>query len=564
MMGMSLVARLFVHHGPRKLLYCNTRPKQTPEYTTRPTWKRKESMNARRAPWTLTVLLTALLTGSVGFCEEPVVFDAGQLRPISPALRGQNPSRNLPLKALDSLFALCRGSMARGLAGGLDADTYDWRDRDGGSGWGARGAMPTTLEFLVLCRRYRCEPLLTVNLFGGGSRGEDGTWSCETADPGRLAADWVRYCNRILPEARRGGEANLSEEDRRVLESITGWDDRPTLPPPGAEATPRVQYWEIGNEPELGGIAGLVTNHPLSAEQYARRYAEIARAMRRVDPSIRVGPCLIYPARGGKEYLQALRKEAVAIDFVSYHPYYHDLQNAWGDGQKLTVALVRFKSFLTRETAGAWQVVGRRTPLIASEWNPMMWNASGKQQRSMAMALGVLEGMFTFAELGVGGAMFWEQAQSKPAVRAVYEELAGNLGTHVMFGPGGRSLYRPGEPGRVYGTVDLGKNKVVLWLLNFRSDKPMERFLGVQRVPFPVRSASLRVLTGGQDDAGLMAHKTVRWEDRRVELSTTNGLPTVRLRIPPASIGVAVLSGKKPAPTTQPASRPVPGPTEAD
>jgi len=195
------------------------------------------------------------------------------------------------------------GSMARGVAGGLDADCYDWRNIDSGSGWGtpAWSGRYTTLEFLQQARDHGAAPLITANLFGGGYRdwadpNYPGVFVCQTVNPEGLAADWVRYTNHILQNYRQGNEGSLSGEDLRVYSSISNWATKPKLLTSGEANVPRVQYWEIGNEPEVPGYYDSLTNHYLSPNDYRGRYKLISAAMLAVDSTLKLGPCLINPS----------------------------------------------------------------------------------------------------------------------------------------------------------------------------------------------------------------------------------------------------------------------------
>jgi len=77
-----------------------------------------------------------------------------------------------------------------------------------------------------------------------------------------------------------------------------------------------VRYWEIGNE--LGGSweAGTempLGKGPLTAEIYTKRYNDMATAMRRKDPTIKIGSC---------PYVEEVLRDCGAnVDFVSIHTY---------------------------------------------------------------------------------------------------------------------------------------------------------------------------------------------------------------------------------------------------
>jgi alpha-N-arabinofuranosidase len=105
-----------------------------------------------------------------------------------------------------------------------------------------------TDEFLAYCRLVGCEPMICLNA-GDGTPQE--------------AADWVEYCNGSV------------ETPMGRLRAENGHPD-----PYG------VRLWEIGNE--------LDGRHQVSwttAGGYADRYGQFVRAMRAVDPTLRILAC---------------------------------------------------------------------------------------------------------------------------------------------------------------------------------------------------------------------------------------------------------------------------------
>lgn len=169
--------------------------------------------------------------------------------------------------------------------GGTNADFFRWKAGIGPLS--QRGQVRTierkdeqvllgTDEFLALCRRWRSEPLITVNV--------------ATAAP-EEAADWVRYCN-LRPGA------------------------------PG----PRVRYWEIGNEPYLDPSAPATAMTPA---EFGRRANACIRAMKAVDPGIECGLPLrtdVLGAHSGTPFPgfndQALSEVKETFEWVALHSSY--------------------------------------------------------------------------------------------------------------------------------------------------------------------------------------------------------------------------------------------------
>jgi len=462
------------------------------------------------------------------------VINPYQGTPFSSWVRGQCPFRSLGPDQWEPTWDLGLGSMARGIGGGLDADCYDWRDNDSGSGWGtpAWSGRYTTLQFLQYARDHQASPLVTVNAFGGGYRDwsdptRPGVFVCQTDNPDGLAADWVRYTNGIVQNYRRGDEASLTGEDRRVYDSMVNWDTKPRLLDPGEGTVPRVQYWEIGNEPELGGYGDFLRNHRLEPAAYRDRYKLISQAMLAVDPTLKFGPCLITPSdpNGSGQWLTLLAADpGVQLDFVAFHPYYSEIKWSWGYYDGMTNGLRNCKGFLNNRAAGIREIAGQygRTgvELIASEWNAVNWDAAGMVQSSMASALGVAETCFTFAEDGVIAGNFWATPDSYLGIRQVFAGLVDHMGD-ILVATGTQMEYEPADASfRIYITRDSrDDSKIMIWGLNFDENRPATIDLGLAYCR--VTSATVKHFgKPGEDDAGgdtSLTHYTgMAWDEQDV------------------------------------------------
>ncbi len=178
--------------------------------------------------------------------------------------------------------------------GGNFVSAYHWKD-----GIGPRDKRPRrfetawqtvetnevgTDEFARYLRELDIELMMCVNM-GTGTPEE--------------AAELVEYCN--LP----GGTA-LSDLRRAN----------------GSESPYRVKLWCVGNEMDGPWQIGQ-----LSAEDYAKKFVQAARMMRRVDPSIQLiaaGSCSNEPAHRSYGYWDRTLLEAAyeEMDYLSLHRYY--------------------------------------------------------------------------------------------------------------------------------------------------------------------------------------------------------------------------------------------------
>ena len=135
-----------------------------------------------------------------------------------------------------------------------------------------------TDEFVAFARAAGAEPSITVNVEGRGATVEE-------------AAAWVEYCN---------GPATSKYGAMRVAN--------------GHAAPFGVKLWEIGNE-----IWGDWVRGHSDAETYARNYNRYAKAMRAVDPSIKL---IAVGDNDMKWNRTVLRAAGENIDYLAIHHYY--------------------------------------------------------------------------------------------------------------------------------------------------------------------------------------------------------------------------------------------------
>lgn len=243
---------------------------------------------------------------------------------------------------IEAMIAKLRPSFLR-WPGGNVAQDYHWQ-----WGVGPRDLRPVwtnvawsnapepgdfgTDEYLALCQRLRMEPSITVNVNGG------------TATP-KEAANWVEYVN---------GPATSQYGAKRAANGH--------LAPYG------VKQWELGNE-----IFGSWVRGHVGAEAYAQAAVEYAKAMRAVDPTIK----LIAVGEGvGKE--QDVWNRAVlsiagsVIDYLAIHDYTSASTNTGTPNPRATM-MSRAGEF-ERSYRHTGELIARFSPShpikqIVNEWN---------------------------------------------------------------------------------------------------------------------------------------------------------------------------------------------------
>jgi alpha-N-arabinofuranosidase len=230
--------------------------------------------------------------------------------------------------------------------GGVWSDAYDWRHGIGPPS--ARATTPMvpgdtervrhvfgTDEALAFAREIGGSLLITVNAGSGTAQ---------------LAADWVRYVN---------GEGGRSPRNGRVT------------------------WWEIGNELYMAGDSSGGATTP---RRYADRVVEFARAMRAVDPGIRIAAIGLrnfgrYRFNSHDDWNEVvLRRAGEAIDLLAVHNAYAPvIADARGlDALDVYAAMWAFPQLVARNLADTRAEIARFAPARAdrigigvTEWGPL-------------------------------------------------------------------------------------------------------------------------------------------------------------------------------------------------
>ena len=288
--------------------------------------------------------------------------------------------------------------------GGSQSDLYHWKDGVGKRALGTHffnGSTQPILfgtgEFLTLCEKVHADPLLTVNVATGDAE---------------EAADWVYYVNKGPARTANG------------------------------HAWPRVQYWEIGNEPYLRDDKRK--DIAVGPEEFVKRANAIIPAMKHVDPDIKVGIPLRSDVLGGVPatpypgFNEAVLKGLKApFDFVALHnayaPYAADRSYSDRDLYLATVAASMQTASDIESTRAVLRryLEGRTVPFAITEFAPLF--TIGKSSDGY---IGTITGALYVADLL---RLF---ALSDDVELAAYWSLSGNW----EFG----ALSQAGEPRPAY------------------------------------------------------------------------------------------------------------------
>ncbi len=288
-----------------------------------------------------------------------------RVRKIGPLLFGSN-----QLFHIDDDASRADGKMARMLReagcrllrfpGGHVSDNYNWKTQtlDRPKQFPARWGPETTDtdEFMSFCREVGAEPIFCGN-FAKAISGP----GLEAAAAN--AADWVRYCN---------------------VEKGYG-----------------VKYWEIGNETYLSDEWTCTT-----AEKYAQGVVALSKAMKAVDPTIKIG------ANGPTNPTAAGRLDTVPwwpavlertidhIDFIIIHCYFSvPSYSAYLHSRNDFAAGLR----LTREYIREHYPARADMPIAITEWNTNKTSIGN----SLGHAIVIATMLGEFAREGVEMGNYW-------------------------------------------------------------------------------------------------------------------------------------------------------------
>lgn len=181
-----------------------------------------------------------------------------------------------------------------------------------------------TDEFVAFARAAGAEPSITINVEGRGATAQE-------------AAAWVEYCNGA-PTTRYG-----------AMRAANGHRE-----PYG------VKLWEVGNE-----IWGDWVRGHSDAATYARNFNAYARAMRAVDPTIK----LIAVGDNDMRWNRTVLKESGAgFDYLAVHHYY-GRREAAGDESNIIARPLFYEKFYGQLASAIKELApGRDIRLAINEW----------------------------------------------------------------------------------------------------------------------------------------------------------------------------------------------------
>lgn len=294
------------------------------------------------------------------------------------------------------------------------------------------------LEHMKLVRSLGAQSIITVNYGTGLDKLGRLSTSATVSQKARRAAALVAFVNGKPGDTRPLGV----DEEANDWQTIGFWAEKRVRQ--GYPEPLRVRYWEVGNEVYDRHEKGYTT-----AQQYAQDLVTFARAMKAVDPGIKIGAVGNGFPRGrgdadvADEWNSTVIKQAGdSLDFLIIHPYYP------GAGQR--PAGYQSQAWFTAVMAGAQEALtdlkeirsiiaanappGKPIEIVVTEYG--IWPSESKDPRDYAnlgralfdadLLMGLLK---DGAGLGVTLATAWNLHGSNPTAAIRYDW---NTGKRVL------------------------------------------------------------------------------------------------------------------------------------
>ena len=186
-----------------------------------------------------------------------------------------------------------------------------------------------------------------------------------------------------------------------------------------------IEYWQIWNEHDASVPSGCWTGTP---EQFYDFYETAYRHLKKKFPHLQIGgPALIGRQSTAKEFVEAMAKRNVPLDFLSWHMYFHTV-----DAFKNNV---RFFRQLLDDNGY------KDTPSFIDEWNIKPFDLTQSHYMTILTAATMCAGqyepvdMMLYYDVRIGSSfnnVFTRRAQPMPAYWAFYSwGRMADLGTSV-------------------------------------------------------------------------------------------------------------------------------------
>ncbi len=312
----------------------------------------------------LTFVLLFLVSASFLSAQTSVEIDAGKIiRQVNPWLYGINTARwdesLFPGPTNEMLLTCDRDAIQKIKTSGITLLKYPGGNDADSYIWNSpdnSASEMDTDEYIALCREVGAEPFITINF----------------NQPAELAAAWVRYCNR--------------------------------------ERGYNVKLWEVGDEQW-----GTWAKGHAPPREYAKNYISFVKAMKAVDPTIKVAtnvPLGSHPENWTEEVLRAATPY---IDMLTYTFF----PQKWGNenDDSLLASTGQFRVLARQLRDDVARIVGKAKAdsiLIVNVGYNSVNHSPGPQTLQIVNALWTADMLGVMAEEGTDIGCYWALHNSFP------------------------------------------------------------------------------------------------------------------------------------------------------
>lgn len=368
--------------------------------------------------------------------------------------------------------------------GGSTSDVYHWQSNTTVPGQSYTSPSNTFDAFMGMAHAAHAKPIITVD-YGAGTPQE--------------AANWVQYANK-------GGPHYNGPVPTYVGGSSTGHHYG-------------IKYWEVGNEVYGNGTYGAdweYDTHAMGPSTYATNVVAFSKAMKAVDPTIKVGAVLTAPGNWPDGQTSAsspqpwndtvLATACSSINFVIAHWY---AQNPGSESDATLLAassqIAGMVSTLHTKINQYCGAHAHAVKIMITETNSVSYNP-GKQTVSVVNALFLADNYTTWLENGVANVDWW----------TLHNNAIGGTNNSA-------SLYGNAQYGD-YGVLSDGTcTTATSGICEPAADTPFPAYYGLQMLKYLGRKGDKMV--SSSSNQSLIAVHAVRQDDGKLAVLLINKDP---------------------------------------
>ena len=271
--------------------------------------------------------------------------------------------------------------------GGGTSDGHDWYRnywKAGNGNWYSGGSKRTS-GYIDFCNMAQADPFITVN-FRLSYEQVDSYWSNNypqgiytggIPDGADFARDWLNYCN---------------------VDYNTTYGDNPAH-----GSSYNVKFWEIGNEPSMGGAD--------KTNIYCNNFRDYYNAMTSIDPGIKIMGPSVHNYNVYDDWIPPFLDQCGDIvDIISIHRYYvagpPNMETLLYQTDDWDSRIAAINSWITQYVVNKWGRSADEVEIAVTEWNTS-WGNPGSSGSEWAHGLWTADILGQYMENNIYMGNFW-------------------------------------------------------------------------------------------------------------------------------------------------------------